>query len=152
MITDRKAKQWMDLCVMAADTFSTCDRRHYFAFILDEHGHALSTGYNGGPKGFLHCTDGGCPRSSTPRVPGAVYDNCIAIHAEQNALLHADYSNIQRGTLIVNGPPCFTCAKLIVNSGLSTVVYKPDHDYLDWPNVQTFLETAGITLMARWQA
>jgi deoxycytidylate deaminase len=50
------------------------------------------------------------------------------------------------GTIIVNGPPCMGCAKLIASSGLSRLVYKSDPDYIyeQWPEVDKFLSSAGI--------
>jgi deoxycytidylate deaminase len=74
---------------------------------------------------------------------GSTYDNCIAIHAEANALLHSDYSS--RPTKIyVNGPPCFSCAKLIANSTLNTVYYLHDSDYKNWEDVESFLLKANV--------
>ena len=51
------------------------------------------------------------------------------------------------GTLIVNGPPCFGCAKQIASSGISRVVFSPDASYQDWNTVKTFLENCGIKLI-----
>jgi dCMP deaminase len=85
-------------------------------------------GYNGGPSGATHCTDGGCPRMARNSPSGSNYDDCIATHAEQNAFLHSDYS-AKPTKLYVNGPPCFTCMKLIVNSTVKEVYYLPDVSY-----------------------
>jgi deoxycytidylate deaminase len=50
------------------------------------------------------------------------------------------------GTLIVNGPPCMGCAKLIASSGIKRVVYKYDADYAyeQWPDVEKFLKLANV--------
>lgn len=69
--------------------------------------------------------------------------NCISIHAEQNAFLN------MLGTpkrLYVNGPPCFTCAKLTVNTTVEEIIYCRDESYKQWPEVALFLEENGITL------
>jgi deoxycytidylate deaminase len=72
---------------------------------------------------------------------GSSYDNCEACHAEQSALLFSDYTaRKDGGTIVVNGPPCFTCAKLIANSGLTELIYLPDPSYADWPRVEAFLK------------
>lgn len=117
------------------------------AIIVDSAGHVVATGYNGGPKGFHHCTDGGCPRASSDALHGSSYENCIAIHAEANALLHSDYT-IRRGgaTLYVNGPPCWDCAKLIANSGITKVVCSEDKEYSDWGRVKDFLLGAAVSV------
>jgi dCMP deaminase len=144
-----KLDRWMRWVEAGATLFSTCAKRQYLAVILDEHGHVLGTGYNGGPKGARHCTDGGCPRVRAGSAPGSNYDDCIAIHAEANALLHSDYTVRAAGcTLIVNGPPCFSCAKLAVNGGVRTIVFKPDESYEAWPKVRGFLDASGVATIA----
>ena len=47
----------------------------------------ISTGYNGTPEGMINCSDGGCWRCFDREsfAPGAGYDVCICVHAEQNA-------------------------------------------------------------------
>lgn len=141
----RKEIQYMKLCHSAANIFSTCAKRRYSAILLDDAGHIVGMGYNGGPKGSLHCSDGGCPRLKNNSPNGSVYDDCIAIHAEANALLHSDYSSRPK-KLFVNGPPCFSCAKLIVNSTIDEVCYEPDNNYNDWPKVKSFLQDHGVKL------
>lgn len=135
----------MQLCKQMASIFSTCAKKNYAAVIVDDHGHIVGVGYNGGPSGFAHCKDGGCPRYLQNSPSGSNYDNCIAVHAEANALLHSDYSS-RAQKIYVNGPPCFSCAKLIANSTIKEVVYLKDSDYNDWGNVQSFLEKCNITL------
>jgi len=147
MIGRSKATKWLRWVREGATIFSTCGKRNYMAVVLDGNGHVLGTGYNGGPKGSKHCVDGGCPRFIEGSANGSSYDNCIAIHAEQNALLHSDYSARQGGTLIINGPPCFTCAKLIVNSGVTQLVYLTDDAYAQWPEIEKFLVEHGVDLM-----
>lgn len=64
--------------------------------------------------------------------------NCIAIHAEQNAFLN---SVADARILIINGPPCYTCAKMIVNSSVELVYFLKDDasSYAKWPEVQAFM-------------
>jgi deoxycytidylate deaminase len=69
--------------------------------------------------------------------------NCFAIHAEANAFLHSDYSS-KPTKLYVNGPPCFSCAKLICNSTIKDVFYLADENYLDWPKIQVFFNSKNI--------
>lgn len=141
----RKDHQYMDLCYSIASTFSTCGKRQYGAILVDESGHVVGIGYNGGPSGFEHCKDGGCPRLQLNSPNGSSYDNCIAVHAEANALLHSDYSS--RPTKIyVNGPPCFSCAKLIANSTVRDVYFVSDSAYATWDSVVQFLNKAGVNV------
>jgi dCMP deaminase len=139
----RKDLQYMQMCYSAATIFSTCGKKKYAAILVDDYGHIVGFGYNGGPRNSEHCEDGGCPRFKEMSPNGSNYDNCIAIHAEANALLHSDYS--ARPTKIyVNGPPCLNCAKLIANSTIEHVYYVSDSDYTNWEDVEMFLNKAGV--------
>lgn len=142
----RKHKQYLSLCLSIAKTFSTCSKRQYGAVLVDESGHVVGIGYNGGPSGYPHCKDGACPRLHENSANGSNYDNCIAIHAEANALLHSDYS-ARAKILYVNGPPCFSCAKLIANSTVDKIVYLKDDSYLQWGEVEKFLVSSNVDLL-----
>lgn len=146
-IASRKDKQFMQLCINNASLFSTCAKKKYSAVLVDVHGHVVGIGYNGGPRDFQHCDDGGCPRYLQQSSSGSNYDNCIAVHAEQNAFLHSDYSS-SPVKLYVNGPPCFTCAKLIANSTVKYVYYMNDNSYSQWKNIEAFLNKAGVEAIA----
>lgn len=142
--------QWLEVCRSNAAIMSTCSRKNYFAIILDGTGMVIGTGWNGVPAGMQHCNEGGCPRANSKSEPGSSYENCYAIHAEANALLHSDWTSRSKAggsTLYVNGPPCFDCAKLIVNSGLSTVVCSYDSSYADWQKVKEFMKSCGIRVI-----
>jgi dCMP deaminase len=140
----RKDLQYMQMCYSAATIFSTCGKKKYAAILVDEYGHIVGFGYNGGPSGSLHFEDGGCPRFKEMSPSGSNYDNCISIHAEANALLHSDYSSRAK-KLYVNGPPCLSCAKLIANSTITDVYYVTDSDYENWESVELFLNSAGVS-------
>jgi len=140
----RKDLQYMQMCYSSATIFSTCGKKKYAAILVDEMGHIVGFGYNGGPRNSRHCEDGGCPRFQEMSPNGSNYDNCIAIHAEANAFLHSDYSS-KPVKLYVNGPPCITCAKMIVNSTVEHVYYVSDSDYIQWPEVETFLNSSGVS-------
>lgn len=143
----RKDFQMMDLCEKSANIFSTCGKRQYTAILTDDKYHVLGMGYNGGPANAVHCIDGGCPRFQENSPSGSSYDNCIAVHAEQNAFLHSDYSG-NPTKLYVNGPPCFTCAKMIVNSTVQEVFYIEDPSYKDFPRVLEFMTDNGLKVQA----
>lgn len=143
----QKDIKWLRTAAFAAEQFSTCAKRQYLSIVLDSDGFILGMGYNGSPPGMGHCSDGACPRLAEGSAPGSNYGNCIAVHAEANALLHTDWTARKGGTIVVNGPLCWDCAKLISNSGLSRVVYKTDDTYLDWRKVSAFMQEAGLNVI-----
>lgn len=147
MLTDKSLK-WLSVCELASKLFSTCSKRQYFAIILDRYGNLLSVGYNGAPKGMKHCNEGGCPRAQEGSLPGSVYDNCISIHAETNAILHSNYTDRALGsTIYVNGTPCFSCAKTIANSGITKAIVIKDSSYAQWADIKIFMIESGIEVV-----
>jgi dCMP deaminase len=98
---------------------ATCRRRKVASIITDEQGRVLSTGYNGVPSGAIHCIDSPC--SGVKDLPGST-DRCLAIHAEQNALLQC--RQIDRAhTIYCSVSPCFTCCKLIANTPIQRIIF-----------------------------
>jgi len=65
------------------------------------------------------------------------------VHAEQNAIIQAAKLgvNIDGATLYCTHQPCVLCAKMIVNAGISRVVY--GEGYPDEFSMQMF-EEAGV--------
>lgn len=109
----------------AVATRADCRRAQHGAVILSSAHRVCSTGYNGYPKGQRGCLAGGCPRGalSADELPHlAPYNEgvgrCDAIHAEANALLHADWASVQGGIMYITGQPCHGCLVLIKGSGL----------------------------------
>lgn len=51
------------------------------------------------------------------------YSNCISNHAEVNALLYADRSKIEGGTMYITDAPCVGCLKVLANSGLARAAW-----------------------------
>ena len=143
----RHEANWLLACDLLAPIFSTCSRRQYFSVVLAPNRRVAGIGYNGGPPGTVHCVDGGCPHAQDGSVPGLSYDNCVAQHAEAGALLWSDATMRQGGTLVVNGPPCFGCAKLIASSGVRRVVCYADPAYTQFEDVALFLMRAGVELV-----
>lgn len=101
-------------------TRSTCPRRSVGCVIINQHNHVIATGYNGVPKGFTHCIDMPCGAENFKS--GTSLNKCMAIHAEQNALLQC--KNIKEiDTIYVTTSPCETCCKLIANTSCKRVVF-----------------------------
>ena len=105
---------------------STCFRRQVGSVVVKDK-RVLSTGYNGAPAGHPHCHDVGCAREDVPS--GQRSELCRAAHAEQNAINFAARYGIpiEGATLYTTTYPCSWCAKSIVNSGVTRVVYQDDY-------------------------
>lgn len=123
---------------------STCLRRHVGAIIVMEK-RLLSTGYNGAPSGLRHCLETGCLRDKMNIPSGERQEICRGLHAEQNAIIQAaQYGVSIRGSMIYSTTqPCITCAKMIMNAGITKVVY--EGDYPDAFSLE-MLQEAGILL------
>jgi dCMP deaminase len=145
----RKDLRYMRHAIEGAELFSTCSKAKHMALLVDRRGVVVGQGYNGGPSGMEHCIDGGCPRALNNTPSGSGYGDCIAIHAEANALLHSDYSARRDGcTLYITGSPCFDCAKLIANACVKRVVYvEKTPPRGDRDQALRFLELCGIELV-----
>jgi dCMP deaminase len=142
-----KDKAWMDICYYSAAKLSTCGKRQYCSVILAADGSVAGMGYNGAPPGMQHCIDGGCPRFQEGSVPGSNYDNCVSIHAEENAIIRSSPERRAGGTLLVNGTPCFGCAKKICNSGVARAVVVDDPSYPMGSESYKFIYKAGIDVV-----
>lgn len=105
-------------------TRSNCCRRKVGAVIVKEN-HIIATGYNGTPAGTTNCFDGGCPRCTGNHKTGEKLDECLCVHAEQNAICQAaKYGNaIDGGHIYITCSPCLTCLKFIINAGISRIVF-----------------------------
>ncbi|MCQ2389214.1 MAG: dCMP deaminase family protein [Kiritimatiellae bacterium] len=111
---------------------SNCSRRQVAAVIVQDN-HLVSAGYNGTPRGVKNCFDGGCPRCAGHVKSGEKLEECLCVHAEQNAICQAArHGHATAGaTIYVTISPCLTCAKLIVNAGIREVVYGGDYPFQD---------------------
>jgi dCMP deaminase len=107
---------------------STCLRRKVGALIV-KHKHILSTGYNGAPKGLVHCADVGCMREKKNVKRGEHHELCRGLHAEQNAIIQAAVfgTPIQDGTIYTTHAPCSVCAKMLINAGIKEIIYENDY-------------------------
>ena len=95
---------------------SACTRRQVGAVILGPDHRVKGAGYNGAPAG----DNRDCPRESSTCAAYSDYSNCIALHAEANALLYSDHRG---GTIYITDKPCDGCDKLIRGSGLVRAVW-----------------------------
>ena len=114
---------------------ATCLRRRYGAVIVKDKV-IISTGYNGSPRGEANCIDTGVCERERLKVPkGERYELCVAVHAEQNAIINADPVKMEGATIyiaginvadgsIASGEPCKLCRRMIQNAKIASVVYQ----------------------------
>ena len=112
---------------------ATCLRRRYGAIVVKDK-IIISTGYNGAPRGEANCIDTGvCERERLHVPKGQNYELCVAVHAEQNAIINADPVKMEGASIYVvgynadgtlaSGNPCLHCRRMLRNARLSQVIY-----------------------------
>lgn len=103
---------------------SNCMKRRVAAVIVRDK-RIISTGYNGTPRGVTNCNEGGCPRCNAFAKSGENLGECYCSHAEENAIVQAAYHGVslKGATIYTTFSPCLICTKMILNSGISEVVY-----------------------------
>ena len=94
----------------------------------------ISDGYNGTPSGFENV----CEDENGVTKP-------YVLHAEANAITKVAKSNNSSAgaTLYITASPCMECAKLIIQSGITRVVYRDAYRLDDGIKL---LKRAGITV------
>ncbi len=100
---------------------SYCQRRQVGALIVKNR-MIISDGYNGTPSGFENvCED---ETGSTKQY---------VLHAEANAITKVAKSNnsSEGATLYITDSPCVECSKLIIQAGISRVVYDREYRITD---------------------
>lgn len=118
---------------------STCDRKHVGAVIVRDR-MILATGYNGSLRGLEHCDDVGHLMED---------GHCVrTVHAEANALVQAARNGMRTegAGIYVTASPCFSCFKLIANSGIVRIVF--GEFYRD-ERIFSFSQAIGIELLHR---
>lgn len=95
-------------------TRATCNRLKVGCVIVKDN-KIVSTGYNGSIHGHPHCTEVGCLLKD---------ERCIrTLHAEENAILHADRDELKGATAYVTHQPCENCTKRLNQAGIVRVVF-----------------------------
>lgn len=96
--------------------------RHKVGCIIVKDTQIISEGYNGTPSGFSNTCeymDWTEQEKTKPEV----------LHAESNAIakLARSTNSSQDATLYVTLSPCFQCSKLIIQAGITRVVYSEEY-------------------------
>lgn len=108
---------------------ATCDRGRSGCVIVKDK-RMLVTGYVGAPAGVAHCDEAGHEMHTVVQDDGTQSKHCIrTTHAEQNAIANAARKGIavEGGTLYCHMTPCYTCAKILINSGITRIVALKDY-------------------------
>jgi dCMP deaminase len=109
-----------------------CTRSRVGAVLVSSNHRIIATGYNGTVPGNPGCLEGACPRGkfSYEELPSeSDYRNCIATHAERNAILYANPEERSGTTLYVTRRPCVDCKELLLAVGVVRVVwYSADNE------------------------
>lgn len=115
----KKDLYYMNL-VFQSSSRADC-RRRMLGAVRVNNDIVLRSGYNGSPRGVKNCNLGGCKRCADDSLPsGADLHKCSCIHAEANAIKG---TIVEGATLYTMLYPCRPCAKEILNSGISRIVY-----------------------------
>lgn len=137
---------------------ASCIRRRFGAIVMNKEQEVVSSGSNASPDGTKSCVDlGYCIRNKLNIPRGTRYELCRSVHAEANAIIKASREDLigttlflvglePDGSYVVNTEPCAMCKKLIVNSGIASVVTrisKTDYKEIlvhDWVDNDTTTE------------
>ena len=113
-------KRYMRMALIWAEN-SYCKRRQVGAILVKDK-MIISDGYNGTPSGFENV----CEDENNMTKP-------YVLHAEANAITKVARSNNSSdgATLYVTSSPCIECAKLIIQSGISRVVFADSYRLSD---------------------
>ena len=130
----------------------TCLRRNYGAIIVNND-EIISTGYTGSPRRRKNCIDIGNCRREVMNIPrGQRYELCRSVHAEANAIISASRNSMlgsimyivgkdaKTGDYIENPSSCARCKRLIINAGISKVVYRVNKKEYMVTDVQTWID------------
>lgn len=116
--------------LLIADAVATrgeCVRSRVGAVLVDFRGRLRGSGFNGVGPGESSCLDGSCPRgrmSYEQQPAGGSYENCKAIHAEENLLINSESRDQINGTVYLTRPPCEKCTRLLRIAGIAKAVYR----------------------------
>ena len=126
-------KRYIRMALIWAEN-SYCIRRKVGALLVKDK-MIISDGYNGTPAGFENI----CEDDNNGTKP-------YVLHAEANAITKVARSNnsSEGATLYVTASPCIECSKLIIQSGITRVVYADNYRLSDGIEL---LQRANVELL-----
>ena len=113
---DKWREKWFQLVDLAA-SWSKDPSTKVGAVIIPKDSDCPIIGWNGFPRGV---------KDTEERYNDREMKYNLVSHAESNAIVNAAKNgmSLMGATLYVSHPPCNECAKIIVQSGISTVIYR----------------------------
>lgn len=117
-------KFFMKMAFMVAEQ-STCISKKVGAVLVKDN-RVISIGYNGVPKGIIHCNEFFKEKTEAH----SEFSHVQEVHAEMNALLYAlkNGANIEGSILYCTLSPCNNCCKLLYVAGIQKIIYNTLHD------------------------
>lgn len=112
----------------------------------------LATGYNGMPSGWENVCEyeeevlvSDLEKGNRLEKTGQLKTKAEVLHAETNAIAKVAQSteSSKDSTLFCTHAPCIECAKLIYQSGITTLYYK--HEYRSDTGIK-FLQLSGVNV------
>ena len=134
-----------------AETFadlSTATRAKVGAIIVKDN-RIISIGYNGMPSGWDNTCEYEIPEElevdNRTVIPARLATKPEVLHAETNAIAKVAQSSesCKDATLFCTHTPCLDCAKLIYQSGITTVYYRTEYNAAKGSGKE-FLEKSGV--------
>jgi dCMP deaminase len=111
-------KLFMNFAQQMAE-MSTCGKRKVGAIVTKDR-RMMGAGYNGTPAGFIHCQD-----LNIDKKLHRPFGEQFEIHAEMNVILDMAKRGLSAKdcTIYITLSPCIPCAKLLITSGITRIVY-----------------------------
>lgn len=142
-MSGEKNSKWDDRFLSLAETIGAWSKdpsTKVGAVIVDSEHIVVSVGYNGFPKGFADLEE---------RYNDREFKYAHVVHAERNALIHAQRS--VKGCTVYTTPfmPCIQCAVLLVQAGIKRVVSKAvinERWAKDFKLTEELFKETGVTL------
>ncbi len=150
---DRVSKHnyYLDIAQTVAER-STCLRKKYGAIIVKDDA-IIATGYNGAPRGRQNCNDlNFCMREKLQIPRGERYELCRSVHAEANAIISAPRDQMlgatlyqtcvspEDGSIVGNICSCMMCKRMIINAGITKVIFRNTADEFYTVDVNEWIE------------
>lgn len=137
---------------------SNCIKRKVGCILVKDN-RILSLGYNGTPVNTQNCYSGGCKRcmdqfnnkeNRNENSSGKALDLCMCLHAEENALLFVNKTDLKDSTMYVTLIPCISCVKKILQCKIKKVVYIEDYSP-EIDDLSKKILTENNVILVKWE-
>lgn len=138
-------RHFMNVAKLTASDRSKDPNTQVGACIVNNDEKIVGTGYNGFPNG---CSDDEFPWERESLLGALNTKYLYVVHAELNAILNSTTS-LSDCTIYVTMLPCNECAKAIIQSGISRVIFEDDK-YKDTDSCVASMKmfhAAGVSVM-----